>query len=34
VEAEPLPESQELDPLEVSSLESLWGTPSRHPSCQ
>lgn len=25
---------QELDPLEVSSLESLWGTPSRHPSCQ
>lgn len=27
-------ESQELDPLEVSSLESPWGTPSRHPSCQ
>lgn len=25
---------QELDPLGYSSLESHWGTPSRHPSCQ
>lgn len=34
VEVELLLESQELDPLGVSSLESHWGTPSRHPSCQ
>lgn len=34
VEAELLLESQELDPLGVSSLEFLWGTLSRHPSCQ
>lgn len=34
VEAELLLESQELDPLGVSSLESHWGTLSRHPSCQ
>lgn len=34
VEVELLLESQELDPLGYSSLESHWGTPSRHPSCQ
>lgn len=34
VEVELLLESQELDPLGVSSLEFHWGTLSRHPNCQ